>query len=185
MKKITAYLSNYTAPSSGFSEGRLKDDPGDGTGSGITVNTHNDFLYGFLAPIKKWLGAVSETDESETASDMLTAIERAAGVANENVSAWANGTAYSQDDHVMYNGVQFVCMPSAGSTGEDPFAYPAVWMPCFGRDEALRKWREGNSIEGGFAAVHNKRDTSNYRAFWEWGKYNFGGASGKNYQGYA
>ena len=151
MKKISAYLSNYTAASSGFSEGRLKDDPGDGTGSGITVQTHNDFLYGFLAPIKKWLGTASETDESETASDVLTAIERAAGVANENVIAWSNTTTYAQDDHVMYLGVQFVSMEAA-NVGNNPIDTP--------------------------------RDAIYFREFWKWGKYNFGGAAGRNFQAY-
>lgn len=183
MKKISAYLSNYTAASSGFSEGRLKDDPGDGTGSGITVNTHNDFLYGFLSPIKKWLGAVSETDESETASDMLTAIERAAGVANQNVSAWSNATTYAQDDHVIYLGVQFVSM-AAGNIGNNPIDKPLKWLPCFGRDEALRLYRDGTDLPGGFANLHNHRDTTYFREYFKWGKYNFGGHSGRNFQAY-
>lgn len=183
MKDIRTYLSNYTAASSGFSLGRLKDDPGDGTGSGITVNTHNDFLYAILAPIKKWIGAVAGTDESETASDMMTAIERAAGVANENVAEWSNSTTYAQDAHVMNLGIQFVSM-AGSNTGNNPFDNPDKWMPCFGRDEAVRMWRDGRDIDGGFAAVHNKRDTSNYRAFFQWGKYNFGGANGRNFQAY-
>lgn len=183
MKKITAYLTNTTAPSTGFSEGRLKDDPGDGTGSGITVQTHNDFLYGFLAPIKKWLGAVSETDESETASDMLTAIERAAGVDNENVTKWSNATTYAQDAHVMYLGIQFVSMVNA-NTGNNPMDNPTKWLPCFGRDEAMRVFRDGHDIPGGFAPLHNKRDATNYRPFFQWGKYNFGGSAGRNFQGY-
>jgi hypothetical protein len=181
MKKITAYLSNYTAPSSGFSEGKLKDDPGDGSGSGITVQTHNDFLYGFIAPIIKWLGAVSETDESETASDMLTAIERAAGIANENVSNWANGTTYAQDAHVMYLGVQYVSMKNS-NTGQNPIDAPLYWLPCFGRDEVMRIYRDGHDIPGGFAPLHNVRDATNYREFFQWGKYNFGGAAGRNFQ---
>ena len=183
MKKISAYLSNYTAASSGFSEGRLKDDPGDGTGSGITVQTHNDFLYGFLAPIKKWLGTASETDESETASDVLTAIERAAGVANENVIAWSNTTTYAQDDHVMYLGVQFVSMEAA-NVGNNPIDTPLKWLPCFGRDEAMRIYRDGHDLPGGFSPLHNPRDATYFREFWKWGKYNFGGAAGRNFQAY-
>ena len=78
MKEILNYLTNSTAPSAGFSLGRLKDDPGDGSGSGVIVATHNDFLYALYAPILKYLGAVSDTDESESASDFTDALERIA-----------------------------------------------------------------------------------------------------------
>jgi len=180
MKKLSSYLTDFTAPSSGYSEGKLKDDPGDGTGSGIVVATHNDFLYGFLALVKKWSGAVSDTDESETASDILKSVERCVGIQNENVAEWANATTYGQDAHVMYLGVQFVSMV-ASNTGNIPMNYPAKWMPCFNRDDAMVKWRNGEDIKGGFENVHNHRNAA-YRIYFQWGKYNFGGDAGRNFQ---
>jgi hypothetical protein len=180
MKKLSSYLTNYTTPSSGFSEGKLKDDPGDGTGSGIVVATHNDIMYGLLAIAKKWIGVISDTDESETASDILKSVERMSGVQNENVSEWANGTTYGQDAHVMYLGVQFVSMVAA-NTGNIPMNYPAKWMPCFNRDDAMVKWRNGEDIKGGFENVHNHRNAA-YRQVFQWGKYNFGGDAGRNFQ---
>jgi hypothetical protein len=183
MKDPRDYLTNTTPASTGFSIGRLKDDPGDGTGSGATVQTVNDLLYAEIAPIIKYVGAVSETDESEIASDHLTAIERAAGVANENVVDWANATVYAQDDHVMYLGCQYVSMIAANS-GNNPIDNPTKWLPCFGRDEILRTWRDGHDIQGGFAPLHNVRDGTYYRQYFKWGRYNFGGAAGRNYQAY-
>jgi len=183
MKDPRTYLTNYTAASTGFSIGKLKDDPGDGSGSGITVQTHNDFLYGLFAIVKTWLGSVSGTDESELASDVRTAMHRASGIENENVSAWDNSTTYGQDDHVMYLGIQFVSMKGS-NIGNNPMDTPLYWLPCYGREEAFRMFHEGIDIHGGFAPLHNIRDTSNYREFFQWGKYNFGGDSGRNFQAY-
>lgn len=180
MKKISSYLTNYIAPSSGFSEGQLKDDPGDGSGSGATVSWANDIMYGMLAIAKKWIGAISDTDESESASDILNSIERMAGVQNENVSAWSNSTTYAQDDHVMYLGLQFVSMVAA-NTGNNPIDNPAKWLPCFERNEAIMRWRNGEPLSGGFEKLHNHRDAG-YRQFFKWGKYNFGGDAGRNFQ---
>jgi len=180
MKKISSYLTNYIAPSGGFSEGQLKDDPGDGSGSGATVYWANDIMYGMLAIAKKWIGAISDTDESESASDILNSIERMVGVQNENVSAWSNVTTYAQDDHVMYLGLQFVSMVAA-NTGNNPIDNPAKWLPCFERNEAIMRWRNGEPLQGGFEKLHNKRDAG-YRQFFKWGKYNFGGDAGRNFQ---
>ena len=180
MKKITGYLTNYTAPSAGFSEGQLKDDPGDASGSGITVLTHNDFLYGFIASIIKYKGALSDTAESETASDIMDSAERMAGVQNENVNEWANGTTYAADEHAMYLGLQFVSMV-AGNVGNNPIDTPAKWLPCFNRDDAMVKWRNGEDVKCGFEAIHDYRDVL-YRPIFLWGKYNYGGDAGRNFQ---
>lgn len=113
-------------------------------------------LYGFLALVKKWSGAVSDTDESETASDILKSVERCVGVQNENVAEWANGTTYAADAHVMYLGIQFVSMVAA-NTGNNPIDNPSKWLPCFNRDDAMVKWRNGEDIKGGFEPVHNHK----------------------------
>lgn len=182
MREIADYLSNYTAPSAGYTYGRLKDDPGDGTGSGIVVATHNDFLYGLIAPIVKYKGAISDTAESETASDVMDSIERIAGVQNENVAEYVNTTTYAIDDHVMYMGLQFVSMVGS-NVGSPPLDNPAKWLPCFDRNEAVMKWQKCDDIDGGFGLIHDVRSAS-YRQYFSWGKYNFGGANGRNFSAY-
>ena len=179
MKKISSFLTNRIAPSAGFSEGQYKDDPGDSTGSGALAQTPNDFYYGFLALIKKYIGGVSDTDESENASDMRDAIENAIGIKNENVSEYVNTTTYAQDDHVMYLGLQFVSMINS-NTGNAPLDNPDKWFPCMERNEVVRAWRDAVNLSGGFAALHDKRDATNYRLLFEAGKYNFGGDSGES-----
>lgn len=76
MKDIRSFLANYTAASSGYSLGKLKDNPGDDTGSALTSALFNDLLYAFYAFILKY-GTVSDTDESESASDFVDALEAA------------------------------------------------------------------------------------------------------------
>lgn len=181
MKKITGYLTNFTAPAAGTSEGKFKDDPGDGTGSGAVVQTINDVWYGLAAIAKKYIGGISDTDETESASDMMDSIETAIGIKNENVLEYDNTTTYAQDDIVMYLGLQFVSMEAA-NTGNAPLDYPDKWFACFSRDDVVQKWRDGVNISGGFAALHNKRDATNYRLLFEAGEYNFGGDSGRNFQ---
>jgi hypothetical protein len=74
MKDIRSYLTNYITASSGYSFGQLKDNPGDDTGSALTADLFNDLLYGFYAFINKY-GTVSDTDESESASDFVNTLE--------------------------------------------------------------------------------------------------------------
>ncbi len=181
MKDIQSYLVNKDAPSGGFSVGKLKDDPGSGTGSGITVQTHNDYLYGHVAPITKYLGAVSDTDESDTASDVLDAHETMVGIKNPNVAEWSNVVAYIIDDHVMYLGIQFVAM--IAGTGNNPLDNSDKWLPCFNRDDAMVKFRNGDDIKGGPEAVHDFRD-GGYRQNYAFGKYNFGGDTGRNFEAF-
>jgi hypothetical protein len=182
MKNIQDYLTNKDAPSAGFSQGKLKDDPGDGSGSGIVVATHNDFLYCHLAPIIKYIGDTSDTAESETASDALEAMEKMAGVANENVSEYSGATTYAQFDHVMYLGMMFVSLIGS-NTGNDPIDTPAKWMPCYNRDDAMVKYRNGEIIPGGIEEMHDIGDAL-YLQYYEFGKYNYGGNSGRNFQAY-
>lgn len=186
MKKISSYLAIFTAPSGGFSEGQLKDDPGGGTGSGATALTGNDWLYAIYAFAKKYLpgGVVSDTDESETASDMMDAVETMAGITNPNVTEYSNITAYVADDHVMSLGVQFVAM--VATTGNEPFANPDKWLPCFERNDAFIKWQKGDNITGGFDPLHDHRDAL-YRQVFSWGKYNVGGdptGVGRNFEAF-
>lgn len=182
MNKITSTQTNYTAAAAGYAEGTFKDDPGDGTGSSIIVKNFNDVWYALATPILKYLGALADTDEKTTQSDFQDSIERMVGVQNENVGAYASGTTYSADDHVMHLGVQFVSMVGS-NTGNDPFDNPDKWLPCYNRDEAILKHRNCDVIQGGLEDIHNHRDAG-YRQYFKWGKYNYGGDSGRNFQAY-
>ncbi len=74
MKDIRTFLTHFKEASEGFSLGKLKNNPGDSTGSGADAQYLNDFLYAFYAFILKY-GLISGTDESELNSDFLDAIE--------------------------------------------------------------------------------------------------------------
>ena len=183
MKDIQAYLVNKDAPSAGFSLGKFKDDSGGGDGSAATQQWVNDFYYGLIGFVKKYLpgGVVSGTDESETANDTQDSVEHMIGIQNVNVSEWSNIVAYVIDDHVMYLGIQFVAM--IAGTGNNPIDNPDKWLPCFNRDDAFVKWRNGEDIKGGMEAVHDFRD-GGYRQNYAFGKYNVGGDAGRNFEGF-
>ena len=181
MKELATYLSVLDGPTAGFSLGKVKDNTGSaGTGSGAFAQFANGAYYGIQALALKYSGGVSDTDESETASDSVIAIERAIGIQNENVSEYVNTTTYIADDHALELGIQFVSMEAA-NVGNNPFSNPDKWLPCFSRTEAMVKWRNGEDIKCGFEAIHNHRDAA-YRQYFQWGKYNFGGDAGSNYQ---
>jgi len=80
MKKISTSVVNYDPPSAGFSEGKFRDNPGDDTGSKATVKIVNDLYYGFTALIKKYLGSLSDIDESESNSDVIDSVEEMASI---------------------------------------------------------------------------------------------------------
>ena len=183
MKNIQSYLVNKDAPSAGFSLGKFKDDSGAADGSAATQQWVNDFYYGLVGFIKKYLpgGAVSDTDESETANDTQDSVEHMVGIKNANVTEWSNIVAYVIDDHVMYLGIQFVAM--IAGTGNNPIDNPDKWLPCFNRDDAMVKFRNGEDIKGGMEAVHDFRD-GGYRQNYAFGKYNFGGDAGRNFESF-
>jgi hypothetical protein len=177
MKKLSAYLTKFTAGTTDFPDGKIKDSSGPGIGDGSegVAQSGNDWYYAIVAKIKKYIGDLSGTDESVTASDDLDALETAIGIKNPNVSEWASGTVYSIDDIVMYLGLQFVAM--VASTGSIPLDNPDKWLPCFERNEAVINWKRGRAIEGGMDTLDNFRDAG-YRQNFAWGKYNVGGFSG-------
>jgi hypothetical protein len=187
MKRLSNSGLNIDAPSAGYSEGQVRDNPGDDSGTGAVKGWLQDTIYFPYALIKKYLpgGVASDTLESETNSDGRDAIEYMVGIKNPNAAEWDNGTTYAQDDHVMRLGVQYVSMV-ASNTGNDPFSNLDKWLPCFSRDDAFIKWQKGDDIPGGFDILHNYRDAG-YRQVFDWGKYNVGGdtgGSGKNFEAY-
>jgi hypothetical protein len=188
MKKLSSYLTKFTAATTDFPDGKIKDSSGPGIGDGSegVAQSGNDWYYAAVAKIKKYIGDLSGNDESVTNSDSLNALETAIGIKNPNVSEWITGAVYSVDDIVMYLGVQFVAM--VGSTTANPLDNPDKWLPCFERNEAVIKWRNGDDLKGGMEPLHNFRDAG-YRQNFPWGKYNFGGYSGiggngRNYEAF-
>ena len=79
MRKISSLVTNKDAPSGGFSEGKFINNPGNDTGSEAVAEIVNDLYYGQEAIVKKYSGAVSDTEESESNSDVLDAHELMAG----------------------------------------------------------------------------------------------------------
>ncbi len=184
MKDPRDYLTNFTPPSSGYSLGRLKDDPGDETGSGITVLTHNDFLYALLAPILKYKGAVSETDESETASDMLDALEIMAGLKNTDVNEWSAATTYGTLGTVVFHhGMQFINILNSGNTNKPPFENPTYWFPVPESRMLYRMYAEGIIQPGTLSPLHTLGGTY-YQQTFSLGSHRFGGASGVVFNAY-
>jgi hypothetical protein len=175
MNNMQSYIVNKDLPSAGFGNGKLKDEsaPLADDGSSVTVQTHNDYYYGFHAPIKKYLpaGDVSDTDESDTASDVRDAAEYMVGIKVDTVSEWDVAVGYGLDVSVIHRGIQFVSM-TAGNLGKDPFTNPSLWLPCHERNDAFIKWQKGEDIRGGFDILHNYRDAG-YRQNFGWGGINY------------
>jgi hypothetical protein len=185
MKRISSYLANYDDPSSGFSEGKLRDNPGDETGSGITVQTHNDFLYGFYAVIKKFLtGGLSDTDESETNSDFTRALEEAMGMRVYGIDDWSSAATYSTlGQKVMRAGIQFVCVNTTSNLNKDPLTQPLYWMAVPNSRELFEAYNAGRVIHGGTHPMHDYNNAA-YQQYFSLGQHKIGGASGTVFNAY-
>jgi len=110
MKDLRNYLLNFDAASSGYPYGKFRDDPGDESGSEETVLTINDFYYGMVAPIEKYLGGITNTDETTLASDFLNAMETAIGVVvNQDITGSIDLALYISD-------ITVICNPTADIT---------------------------------------------------------------------
>ncbi|RPI63125.1 MAG: hypothetical protein EHM48_02970, partial [Planctomycetaceae bacterium] len=185
MYKLSTVQSNYDSATTGFSEGKLRDNPGDYTGSGAIAANMNDFYYGMVAAIKKYKtgGVLSDAPESETASDFLQAIEELAGVYVGGVSAWSAATAYATvGTSVMRYGIQFVNL-SASNTNHDPITSPTYWMAVPDKRELLAASTSGRVIVGDSSPLHDFNNAA-YSQYLSLGLHNFGGASGANYNAY-
>jgi hypothetical protein len=177
--KLISHLANITAPSGGFSKGRLKDNPGDGSGTGITVQTHNDFLYAFYALIEKYrTGGMSDADESETASDVIDALEEMVGLKVNTVAEWAVGTTYSTlGTPVMRYGMQFVNILNTANIGKDPVLQPAYWMAVPKADALFDHFSRGRVLRAECAGVHDYNGAK-YQQYFSLGVHRVGGVAG-------
>jgi len=185
MRKLSTILTNFDSPTSGYSEGKIRDNPGDDTGSGVVAAWGNDEYYAIVATIKKYLtgGALSDNPESETASDFLQALESLAGVYVDGVSAWSSATAYTvPGTAVMRYGIQFANL-STSNTNHDPLTSPTYWMAVPDKRELLAASHSGRVIVGDSAPLHDFND-GDYQQYFGLGRHNFGGAAGADYLAY-
>ena len=111
MRKLSTIVTNRDSASTGFSDGKLRDNPGNDTGSGVMAGYGNDVWYALRAIVKKWSGTgdVSDSPESENNHDVLDAIEQMMGLSVYGVADYNPATTYSTaGESVMYAGIQFV-----------------------------------------------------------------------------
>jgi len=186
MYKISDIQTNYDAPTSGFSEGKMRDNPGDDTGSAALAQWANDLYYGLASTIKKWKnsGALSSAAESESASDFLQAIEELTGNYVDGVSAWSAATTYTTiGDPVMRFGMQFVNI-SASNLNHDPITSPTYWMAVPDKREILTASQQGRIYWGDSSAQHDYSNAA-YAQYFSMGRHRFGGSAGAVYEAYA
>lgn len=105
MREISTLVTNYDPPESGFSLGKFRNNPGDDTGSKATAAIVNDLYYAVEAIAYKWIGALSNTEESEALSDILTAIEKLAAIIGpeDHVESYD----YPDKSVIFYNDIQY------------------------------------------------------------------------------
>lgn len=186
MFKISDIQTNYDAATAGFSEGKMRDNPGDDTGSGVLAALENDTYYALVAAIKKWKnsGILSSAAESETASDFLQAMEELTGNYVDGVAAYNAGTTYTTiGTPVMRFGMQFVNI-SASNLNHDPITSPTYWMAVPDKRQILAMAQGGRIIFGDSSAQHDYSNAA-YAQYFSMGRHRFGGSAGAVYNAYA
>lgn len=187
MKKISSIVTNYDTSSAGFSEGKLRDNPGDDTGSSIVAALGNDWYYAIEAVVKAFnsLGAVSDNPESENNHDFLDALLEMVGQKVNGVSDWSSATTYSAfGTHVMRAGMQFTNIYPTGNTNQDPLTTTGFWIPCPDVHTLFSAWKEGRVISGGSAPIHDFNNATYYKQYFSLGKHRVGGYGGSVFEAY-
>jgi len=181
MLRISSVVTNYDSASSGFSEGKLRDNPGDDTGSSVVAAIDNDSYYARLALISKYLtGGITDTPESENNSDFLNGIEEMIGYKVNTISSWSAATTYTTlDEKVMRSGMQFVCINTTSNINLDPLTNPLHWMAVPSFRALFEQYNHGSLIY----AAHQLHDYNNakYRQYFSLGLHKVGGASGTSF----
>jgi hypothetical protein len=187
MKKISSIVTNYDTATSGFSEGKLRDNPGDDTGSSVVAALGNDWYYALAAVVKAQnsLGAVSDNPESENNHDFLDALLEMVGQKVNGVSDWSAATTYSTaNTHVMRAGIQFTNINTTGNTNQDPLTTDGYWMPCPDVHTLFSAWKEGRVVSGGSAPIHDFNNATYYKQYFSLGKHRVGGYGGSVFEAY-
>lgn len=186
MRNIPAIIANYDSASTGFSDGKLRDNPGDDTGSGVMASWGNDIWYALRAIVKKWHGAgeVSGTAESENNHDVLDAIEQMVGLDVYGVADYNPATTYSAlGESVMYAGIQFVNINTTSNLGKTPLTEPLYWLPVPDSRDLFVKSVHGLPVWGASHPIHDYNNAA-YKQYFGLGTHNIGGYSGTTFNAY-
>jgi hypothetical protein len=177
MLQIPSIVTNYDAATSDYSEGKFRDNPGDSTGSGVMAAMANDLWYAAAAVIKKYrTGGKSSIAESESSSDLLTALEEMIGAQTNGISAWSASTTYpSIGTQVMRFGIPFISIYNASTNlNMDPITHPLFWMPVPTARDLLSDYMGGRIISGGSHPIHDYNNAA-YVQYFSLGQHKIGG----------
>ena len=183
MRNLPSIVANYDSASTGFSDGKLRDNPGDDTGSGVMSAWGNDIWYALRAIVKKWHGAgnVSDTPESENNHDVLDAIEQMIGLSVYGVDAYNPATTYSTlGESVMYAGMQFVNINTTSNLGKTPLTAPLYWLPVPDSRDLFIKSVHGLPVWGASHPIHDYNNAA-YRQYFGLGTHRIGGYNGTTF----
>ena len=186
MRNLPSIVANYDSASTGFGDGKLRDNTGDDTGSGVMSAWGNDIWYALRAIVTTWHGAgnVSDTPESENNHDVLDAIEQMIGLSVYGVDAYNPATTYSTlGESVMYAGMQFVNINATSNLGKTPLTEPAYWMPCPNGRELFVQSRHGIPQWGASHPIHDYNNSA-YRQYFGLGTHRLGGYNGTTFNAY-
>jgi hypothetical protein len=187
MRNLPSIVANYDSASTGFSDGKLRDNTGDDTGSGVMSAWGNDIWYALRAIVKKWHGAgdVSDTPESENNHDVLDAIEQMIGLSVYGVADYNPATNYSTlGESVMYAGMQFVNINTTSNLGKTPLTQPLYWLPVPDSRDLFVKSVHGLPVWGASHPIHDYNNVAAYRQYFGLGTHRIGGYSGTTFNAY-
>jgi hypothetical protein len=186
MRNLPSIVANYESASTGFSDGKLRDNPGDDTGSGVMSAWGNDIWYALRAIVTKWHGAgdVSDTPESENNHDVLSAIEQMMGLDVYGVDAYNPATTYSTlGESVMYAGIQFVNINASGNTNKDPLTEHDYWLPVPDSRYLFLQSAQGIPQWGASHPIHDFNKAA-YKQYFGLGVHRIGGYNGTTFNAY-
>ena len=186
MRNLPSIVSNYDSASTGYSDGTLRDNPGDDTGSGVMSAWGNDIWYALRAIVKKWHGAgdVSGSPESENNHDVLDAIEQMMGLSVYGVADYNPATTYSTaGESVMRAGIQFINILPSGNTNKDPLTEHDYWLPVPDSRYLFLQSTQGIPQWGASHPLHDFNDPA-YRQYFGLGTHRIGGYSGTTFNAY-
>lgn len=186
MRNLPSIVANYDSASTGFSDGKLRDNPGDDTGSGVMSAWGNDIWYALRAIVKKYSGTgdVSDSPESENNHDVLDAIEQMIGLSVYGVDAYNPATTYSTlGESVMYAGIQFVNINASANLGKTPLTEPLYWLPVPDSRGLFVKSVHGLPVWGASHPIHDFNKSA-YRQYFGLGTHRIGGYNGTTFKAY-
>ena len=187
MRKLSTIVTNRDSASIGFSDGKLRDNPGNDTGSGVMAGYGNDVWYALRAIVKKWSGTgdVSDSAESENNHDVLDAIEQMMGLSVYGVADYNPATTYSTlGESVMRAGIQFVNIFPSGNTNKDPLTEHDYWLPVPDSRYLFLQSAQGIPQWGASHPIHDFNNATAYRQYFGLGTHRIGGYGGTTFNAY-